>query len=306
MIGRKFGALMVLALFLFSMVPVALAEGPKEHGKDITETDHQKDLRDKALQAQSTFGDVKSKVMNNKAQVARCLVESGTSGCSELLAEDIKNRKDYLLSAVDRATAVLENLIDKANYIEASTERDEMVAHLQDRIDELHELAQKVETVSDRDALKSVRDEFVDLYKDIKQTVNQYRVSTRLGVMHGINQKLINLNARIGHIADRLEEKSVTLGEDYPAKYENLQNAVAEAESKLELAREKYQHAVELKNSGASVEEVQAAIAEGKTYLEQVKERVRTARNHVSDILQAFRNRAGSQLLTETIAEVEA
>ena len=151
--------------------------------------------------------------------------------------------------------------------------------------------------------LKAVRDEFVDLYKDVKQVVNQYRVSTRVNIMHGINQKLINLNARLGHIADRLEEKGVTLGEDYPAKYENLQKAISEAEGKLELAREKYQHAVELKNSGASQEEVQAAIAEGKAYLKQVKEKVRTARNHAQDIVGAFRNRAGSQTLTEAISE---
>jgi len=302
--GRKLGVLMVLALLVLN-VPMAFAqEGTiTQHGKDITEDSHVKDTRDRALQAQSNFGDVKAKIVNNKALVARCLADSGMSGCAESLAGDVEDRKVYLDNAIGRIVAVLDNLELKAEHISDVTERDEMVQHIKDRRDALHELAQKVDGIQDREGIKAVRDEAIDLFKDARQVVNQYRTSTRIGVMHGINQKLETLNARIGHIADKLDEKGVTLGEDYPVKYENLQKAISEAESKLELAREKYQHAVELKNSGASQEEVQVAIAEGKAYLEQVKERVRTARNHVSDILQAFQTRAGSQTLTEAIAE---
>lgn len=299
--GSKIGALMVLALFLFSMVPVLAQDGNvQQHGKDITEPQHQQELRERALSAQSSFGDVKAKIINNRAQVAKCLTNGGTSECASLLAQDVTNRKDYLFNAIDRATAVLENLREKAHNIADTTERDEMIAHIDDRINELHELAQKVESVEDREGLKSVRDEFVYLYKLVKEDVNQYRLSTRLETMHGINQKLVSLNARIGHIADNLEAKGATLGEDYPVKYQALQDAVAEAEKRLEDARVSYQHAIDLK---ASVEEVQAAILEGKTYLAQVKERVQAARGHVSDILQAFRNRAGSNQLSEAIAE---
>jgi len=302
---KKISALMIMVFFVVSMIPLALAEdgSVKQHGKEVVESDHMKDTRDRALAAQASFGDVKAKIMNNKAQVAKCLVNGGTSNCASLLAEDINNRKDYLLDAVDRIEVVLDSLEDKAQHISDVTERDEMVNHLEDERTKLHDLKSKIETVSDRDGLKNLRDEFKVLYENVKDVISQYKVNTRLGMMHGINQKLINLNARLGHIADNLEAKGVTLGEDYPAKYDNLQKSISEAEERLDLARERYQHAVELKNSGASKAEVQGAISEAKEYLKQVNERVRAARNHVQDIVQAFRTRAGNDQLSTAIEE---
>lgn len=313
MLGKKLSALMVMVLFVVSMIPLAFAQEDTNldaggsvragHGKDITETSHRKDIRDRAVQAQTSFGDVKAKIVNNRVEVAKCLADSGMSGCAALLQQDLTDRKDYLLHAIERITAVLDNLEDMAQHISDATERDELVQHMKDKRDELHEITLEIGNVQDREQLKAARDLLKDSYEDMKNLIEQYKASTRLAMLQNLNAKLLSLNERLRSIADKLEIVGVNLGTDYPEKSANLLEAVNDVELKLDMAKEKYQHVLDLKASGAGKTELKSAIAEARDYLGQARSRIKDARNHVQDLVMAFKNRAGAGQLNQAIAE---
>lgn len=306
MLGKKIGALMVMVLFVVSMIPLALAqEGSVRvgHGKDVTETPHQKDIRDKTIVATQNFEDRRSRLNSNKGKVANCLVNSGMQGCAQTLNEDLEDRKEYLLHAVERITGVLDHLEDQAQHISDATEREDLVNHMKDKRDELHEITVKIESVNDREGLKEARDLLKGSYVDIKDMVEEYTVSTRLARLENLNSKLSKLNLRLRNIADKLESVGVTLEGDYPAKAENLQKTVENIRARLDLAKEKYQHAKDLKSSGASKEEMQEALAEAKNYLKEVREEFKNSKTHLRSVISAFRNRAGAGQLNTAIAE---
>lgn len=306
MLGKKIGALMVMVLFVVSMIPLALAqEGSVRvgHGKDVTETPHQKDIRDKTIVATQNFEDRRSRLNSNKGKVANCLVNSGMQGCAQTLNEDLEDRKEYLLHAVERITGVLDHLEDQAQHISDATEREDLVNHMKDKRDELHEITVKIESVNDREGLKEARDLLKGSYVDIKDMVEEYTVSTRLARLENLNSKLSKLNLRLRNIADKLESVGKNLEGEYPAKAAALQEAVDGAQVKLDAAKERYQHARDLKASGASKEELKVAISEAKSYLKQAVEKIRNSRNHVRDIIEVFKNRAGAGQLSIAIAE---
>ena len=311
MLGKKIGALMVMVLFIVSMIPMALAEnenaGPAltqmGHVKDITETSHQKDIRDRSIQAQTSFGDVKSKIVNNRGEVARCLLNSGMSGCAELLGEDLKDRKEYLLNAVDRIKIVLDHLEDRIEAVSDNTEKDEMIQHIKDNIDELEEIRSTIDSINDRAELKEARDSLKESYSNMKTLIAEYRIFERIDRIHSINEKLVVLNSKLQNIADKLTSVTANLASEYPAKAAQLDTAIKEAEQRLETAKERYQHAVALKESGATDVEINAALSEAKDYLNQAVAKIKEVKNHVGNIITFFKNRAGAGQLDQAIAE---
>ena len=167
----------------------------------------------------------------------------------------------------------------------------------------MDDLVLQIEDVETREQFKEAKDAFKESYGDLKNTIAQFKVKAKLSRLHAVNQRLLRLNQRLQIMATKMEKAGVVLGEDYPKKAEELQNALDDAEIKLGTVRERYRHAKELRLGGADKKEVKTMVTEAEDYLKQARERIMDARDHIQDIIKLYRNRAGAEKLNEAISD---
>ena len=309
--SKKFVCIFVLFLFIIAVMPLVFAQSGERNlvrerqGGDVVDVQNQSrlEVQERNMNIKQNFVNVRDLIKNKKADVAKCLSEDGAEGCEGILAKDLDNRNQYLLHAVERIRNVLDDLKGGAQHITDSTEKDEFISEFEDEYGKLDDLVLQIEDVETREQFKEAKDAFKESYGDLKNTIAQFKVKAKLSRLHAVNQRLLRLNQRLQIMATKMEKAGVVLGEDYPKKAEELQNALDDAEIKLGTVRERYRHAKELRLGGADKKEVKTMVTEAEDYLKQARERIMDARDHIQDIIKLYRNRAGAEKLNEAISD---
>ena len=309
MIGKKIMALFVLAIFAFSL-PVFAAgnedaagagnENRAQHGKDI---DIINAVKTKSVDSNDRFKEARDAVKGRRAEAQVCK-NSDTAECEATLREYAQHQAQYLKAVRDRMHTNLDLIEHFAeNYIDDSDERAQVLDHAKDLRQEITTIYANIDNVETVEDAKAIRDRLAEKFKTIRDAIHQYNAVTRRAKLHSINQKMINLNTKFNHVIDGLEIKGINLGEDYPAKVAVLNEALANAQENLDLARDLYQQAMDLKNSGGSQEEVQALIEQSRNYADKGRDYLKDVKNHLKDIINSVRLNAGNEEFSEAVAQ---
>lgn len=288
-------ALFVLAIFAFSVVPVFAENGAKQHGKDNEIINA---VKTKSVDSNDRFRESRDAVKGRRAEAQAC-ESSDTVECEATLREYAQHQAEYMKSVRDRMNANLDLIEHFAeNYIDDSDERAQVLDHTRDLREELKTIYANIDNVETVEDAKIIRDRLAEKFKTIKNAIKQYNAVTRRAKLHSINQKMINLNTKFNHVIDRLESKGVNLGEDYPAKVAVLNEALANAQENLDLARSTYQQAL---NSDSETDK-EALIEQSKNYADKGRDYLKDVKNHLRDIMNSVRLNAGNEEFAEAVA----
>ena len=296
-------ALFVLALFVFS-IPV-FAQEDTEDTSDPSRVQHGKDVsivattKDKVENANDKFKESRDALRSKQAEVMAAK-DSTTPENQEIVREYAQHQAEYLKAVRDRISANFELLKYMAeNYIEDSEDRAQVVNHIKDKEDQLKEIYVNIDDVDTLQEAKQLRDKLVAWYKPVRDAIKEWRAETQRAKLHSINVKLVNLNAKVQHMIDLLESKSINLGTEYPAKVAQLNEALASAQSNLDLARSTYRQITDT----TSDTDKAALVAQAQNYVDKVREDLKNAKNHLHDLIQTIRTRAGNQEFAQAVAQ---
>lgn len=303
MIGKQLVTLFVLTLFVFS-IPVFAQEDATgtedgsrvQHGKDISIV---QTTKDKVENANDKYRESRTALQSKRAEVQDCEA-STTVACEATTREYVQHQVQYLKSVRDRIEANLDLLKYYAeNYIDDSEQRTRTLNHIKDIKDNLRETYAQIDEADTLAEAKAIRDDLVSQMKVIKQAVKEYNAETRRAKLHSLNTKLKTLYTKANHVIDLLESKGANLGDEYPAKVAVLNEALANAEENLELARSLYG---QIRWQETDVEK-EALIAQVKNYADKAREDLKNAKDHLKDLMNSIRNRVGNEEFETAVAQ---
>jgi chromosome segregation ATPase len=323
---KRLSALLVLAIFLCSMIPMALAEEDNQSAGEPTETgnltdiqpgygtgkllngtepqrdrlrakikEEVRDLKVKAVDMRAKIADVRAAYLSEKAKFMK--VKNEYLNCTDLDREECKtkredlrkNSKPYLLNAADLVLRELENLKNTVSSSQELTNDEiaKIVADIDAKISEVSDAKAVIENLGDN----STREEVNDAAKTIRKAWLDAKASLKLHLSQLVVAKLGNIIEKTETLEAKLQnirDKLSEKGKDVSA----LDAKLSEFSAKVDLAKEKYTAAreklmaAEPGNMGEVAKEVHQLFTESKQALKDARSLLREVVSEIKHLNQ--------------------
>lgn len=314
--AKKISGLAVLALFLFSLVPVALAEETtepstageqvkakvkepkpllKKVNQELVEAKNRfQEAKEKYLQVKEKYMGAKEKADALRKEIKECKKDNET--CDLKKKEYRKEAKQQLVHLADVILKNLDKLKEKISAAEKmeEAERSELLAKVDEQIAEVEKAKAVLGNTSGevteeelKEAVKTVKEAWQKTKKAIKVNAGRL-INSQLG--HLITQ-IEKLEAKFEKIRDRLKEKGsdVTSLDLYLGK---LNEKLAAAKENWEKAKEKFKEA-------HSATDAEGLVQEAHQYQQKARELVKDARKEIRELVKAIKE-LGKTKVNET------
>ncbi len=305
---KKIFVLMILAIFVIGMVPMAFAEsgngkakptllekGPKDDAKakpivklrtkvlkikkdiakeKLLEAKKRLELaKEKFKNARERYSNGKEKFKEAKDKLADCEGEE----CDELKAKALEHAKEWVANSGKMAIEHLEKLKERIEGNEFYDEEavEERLASLEEKISEIEALVEKAELAETKEDLRAVAREIASIWKGFKNQAKHY------------GNKLINNQLRgLIYSAERLEKVFECVKAEMEAEgadSEMVSDLLAKLDAKGDEAKEAYERAEELLDmakearEGKDLDSFKEYSAEAKTKMTEAKKAIRDA-----------------------------
>jgi chromosome segregation ATPase len=315
---KKICVLAILAIFLISLMPMALADKPvkpkekplKEKllavaGKATTTLEKAKIKVENAnaqyQQAKERYQEAKQKYLETKERVRelRTAIQECVEGDCESTKKQFRiHSRDVLIHLSDVVLETLNKLKDKISSSEMTEEeKEQLLADIEAQITGVQEAKAVLENLSD----DLTREEVKEAIKTIKDAWSAAKPQIELGVGKLVGAKLGNiivkteqLETKFNRIRDCLETK----GQDVSA----LDSYLEEFNGKLSEAKEHWGTAREQFGQARNAENVQAAVRAAHQHQTQARNLIKEAREDIRNIVGEIKGLNG---LGETEEEAE-
>ncbi len=307
--GKKLSglfALMIVALLVFSTVPLAFAEN-NENNRSKNESAREKareEAKELRGEIKENFESAKERY-NAKKELFRDIKKEWTSAredYAKLKTEDKANRtnatiekaRNYLLAADEVMINYLNMIKSKIQSTEAIPAEDKTIilSDIDADIAKLEALKINITNAKTRQELNSVSKEIKKEWQEIKPNIKQYIASVAIG-------RIDNVLEKSGNLADVIQKKIDQLkaaGAD-TAKLESLladfKNKINESEAKRDQAREQWKEIRESEDRDEAAKDTNKLIKESN-------ELIREAHKILKEILKELQKERAS-IRKETI-----
>lgn len=307
MAKKRFIALLVIAVFLFSIFAVsALAKSDNTMGKA---RDIAKNLIDKAKEkfneAKQKFLDAVGKAKNAKKEfdklklkVKDCM-SNETDECSEAKEKIKTEAKGFMSNSIDKVLNFLNKLKSKVESSDALTDEQakEIIAEIDAKIAEVESAKQTIETSTDKAeiklAAKTIKEIWSDAHSVMKKSIARL-TSAKIG---GILVKIEHLKTKLANILKKMSAKGIDVT-NLNASLEAFDSHIKSAGDSYTLAVQKYADAAEKTGQESS-----DLMKEATDYLRTAHSELKEANKVLKDIVAGIKSKEPDAL--ETSDETE-
>lgn len=304
---KKTISLIVLALFVLSVVPLAFAEdteitSARERFKEARELakENYKQTVEQYKEAKEKFKDSREKIKENREKLKEC-VGLKTDKCNNIRATVKANAKPFLTNSADAILKLLENL---KNKVEASNledaEKAELIAEVDASIAKINEAKASADALTEgatneeiKESAKEIREAWKEARKDVKRIAGEL-VHFRVGE---IIKKAEKLEERLNMVL----EKAKANGKDTSA----LQGLIDQFHQKIADAREKYEQAKQKYTEAKTAGDVDAVVKEANALLKEAHKDLKEAHSILKNIVRELRAKNAEKEIEETKESTE-
>ncbi|RMF05059.1 hypothetical protein D6764_05645, partial [Candidatus Woesearchaeota archaeon] len=236
------------------------------------------------------FNDIKKKVREV------CKEDPESEACKEAQEEALNKAKEFLSNAIDVQIVYLEKLKSRIEASELLSEEEvqEILSEIDNLINTLEQLKEKVAEAENKDDIKAIAEELKDIAKKVK-----YRAQVHAGRI--INEKVGEIVVRSEQLEKRLDCVLAQMegqGIDTAAidlMVDDFSNKVQSARDNWETAKKYFKEAQNLKEaSDPNYEQVRQLVNLGKARVKEAHDDLKEAHKLLKEILKAIRNEGGS------------
>ena len=277
----KIISLAILALFLFSIVPVSMVEAKTPKEMDEAFLAKYKTIRNKYDVATEEYKEAREDYKDLKGKIS----EFKNSGRGDIVFE---RTQDYLTKALEVMDTHNDVLISWAEFIRMDEDlRDSVLEELEFHSEKLDELKQEVGNAEDVD-------ELISISRDVKSHWESHKVTVK-------KVSGILLSAR----AESVLSMSKNFAENLQSKLDSVESEADKAEiqallddvfAKIELAEAKYDQAREVYSSISDLSEANKLFNEGEDFLREGNAYIGEARDSLIEAVKLFRQTTGDEL----------
>lgn len=308
---KKLIAILLIATFVFSLIPLSIANGDddddlNEHRmrlrkeklddddfKERIVSDEEKfKFRENSLRHKEMLKNNKLKaeefrlnLETNKLKIKECR-NVDTSSCRLINRNNFEIGQNYLLNIVDALINHLNFVKEKVQSSEelSDEEANEDVNKINDLLSKLEELKKKINEATNREQLIEISSELRSIMKNVR-TESDYSIEhirhRRIGE---ILERAEHLEAKLARIQDRFGINVTNSSE--------LNSLIQEFNDKIDDAREKYWDAVEIFEQARSANDSDARhdlVRESHDLFKEAHEDLKDAHNILKDIFRLLK-----------------
>lgn len=277
----------------------------REIASEKLETARQRyaEAKQKYATAKQRYMDAKQNIEQKKARFNECEGNS-TAECVQVRKEVKANTKALLSNAAGRIISMLEKLKEKIAMSEDFSEDDaaEKIAEIESQIDAINDAQEAVDGLTNESSAEEIR----DAVSQLREAWADAKDALKLNAGVVVNKKIGGIVLKSQKLSERLELALQKLSEEGYDTSE-IEEDVAEFNSKIESAREHHNEAMEKYRQARSTRQnVSAFMQESNTHMRAAQKDLQEAHAILVRVLRQIKSaQGGADALEEAEQELE-